>query len=42
MTLQAIAEAAAPVGNDRVAGLLSILVIVTVGGALVAARRRVE
>jgi hypothetical protein len=41
-TLQAIAEAAAPVGDDRVIGLLSILVVVTVGGAVVAVRRRVE
>jgi hypothetical protein len=41
-TLQAIAEAAAPVGDDRVFGLLSILVAVTVGGAVVAVRRRVE
>jgi hypothetical protein len=30
------------VGDDRVIGLLSILVVVTVGGAVVAVRRRVE
>jgi len=41
-TLQAIAEAAAPAGDDRVIGLLSILIVVTAGGAVVAVRRRVE
>ena len=42
MTITAIAEAAAPVGDARVIGLLSILVAVTVGGAVVAVQRRVE
>jgi hypothetical protein len=41
-TLQAIAEAAAPFGDDRLIGLLAILVAVTVGGAVVAVQRRVE
>ena len=40
MTLTAIAAAAAPVGDERVIGLLLILVAVTVGGAVVAVQQR--